>query len=90
MAFIPADSFYKNLTDEQRQLAYNSQFDFDHPEAIAWDELTLSLQTLKTGMNSVQIPKYDFATHSRVESAPNEVDGDMVKGSSSGGELIRP
>lgn len=91
VAFIPADSFYKNLTDEQRQLAYSSQYDFDHPEAIAWDELTEKVQTLKMGTTSVQIPKYDFATHSRIEGPPSQgPDGDVIKGSSSGGELIRP
>jgi len=49
VAFIPADSFYKDLDDAQRQLAYKSQYDFDHPDAIAWDELTSSLKTLKRG-----------------------------------------
>jgi len=48
-AFIPSDSYYKDLDPEQRQLAYKSQYDFDHPDAIAWDELVRDLRVLKRG-----------------------------------------
>eukprot|EP00392_Amoebophrya_sp_AT5.2_P018417 g18950.t1 len=66
VAFIPSDAFYKDLSESDRQLAYRSQYDFDHPDAIAWDELVLTLKTLKDGCQAVEIPRYDFVTHSRI------------------------
>lgn len=71
VAFVPADAFYKSLTPEQKDLAHKGQFDFDHPDAIAFDELTETVRELKRG-NSVVLPKYDFITHSRVECSSLE------------------
>lgn len=86
VAFVPSDSYYKDLSDKMRSLAYNSQYDFDHPDAIAWDELLTDLKTLKTGYQPITIPKYDFTTHSRV--VVDSPDG--KQGSTSGGEVIQP
>ncbi|CCG81185.1 Uridine kinase [Taphrina deformans PYCC 5710] len=61
---ISLDSFYKVLTKEQSELAFKSQYDFDHPDALDWDLLFEILRNLKSGKR-VEIPIYDFSTHAR-------------------------
>lgn len=43
------DSFYKPLTPEQSQAAFNNEFDFDSPEAIDFDVLVERLKDIKAG-----------------------------------------
>lgn len=59
---ISLDSFYKQLSEEDHNDAAN--YDFDHPDAIDFDEAFESLNTLLEGKDAY-IPCYDFATHSR-------------------------
>eukprot|EP01121_Diplochlamys_sp_Union-15-3_P008136 TRINITY_DN2138_c0_g3_i1.p1 TRINITY_DN2138_c0_g3~~TRINITY_DN2138_c0_g3_i1.p1 ORF type:complete len:475 (-),score=61.98 TRINITY_DN2138_c0_g3_i1:34-1404(-) len=56
------DSFYKNLTDDQRKNA--TSYNFDHPDAFDYDLLLSTIKHLKEG-KCTEIPQYDFKTHSR-------------------------
>lgn len=61
---ISQDSFYKELTDEEKMLANKGLFNFDHPDAFDND---LIYKTLKEILNEkvVNVPVYDFRKNSR-------------------------
>lgn len=58
------DSFYKSLSPAEIKEAAAGNYNFDHPDAIDVAEFMKVLETLKEG-RSVDVPIYDFATHSR-------------------------
>ena len=61
---ISQDSYYKDLsliTKDQ-----SDQVNFDHPDSIEFDLLKQHLSALKDG-KSIEVPTYDFTTHSRSE-----------------------
>lgn len=62
IAFLPHDAYYKDLGD--LPLAQKELMNFDHPDAL---ETTLLIEHLKALRKSepVDIPIYDFTTHSR-------------------------
>ncbi|KCV70368.1 uridine kinase [Fonticula alba] len=64
VAVISMDSFYRNLTPEQIAAANRNDHDFDCPEAFDIDLVYESLKKIKKGQ-PVDIPVYDFTTHSR-------------------------
>ena len=60
--WISHDSYYRNfdgLTPEERH-----KINFDHPDSLETELLTRHLDVLMKG-SSVEVPVYDFATHSR-------------------------
>ena len=57
-------SFYRELSDEEKELAQQGKFNFDHPTAFDDDLAIDSLRQLKEG-NVVKIPTYNVLTHSR-------------------------
>ncbi|HEY6843141.1 MAG TPA: uridine kinase, partial [Thermoanaerobaculia bacterium] len=60
--WIPHDSYYRNfdaITSEER-----ARINFDHPDSLETELLVRHLDVLAKG-SSVEIPLYDFATHSR-------------------------
>ncbi|XP_076308041.1 uridine-cytidine kinase 2-B-like isoform X2 [Tachypleus tridentatus] len=61
---ISQDSFYKELTDEEKMLANKGLFNFDHPDAFDND---LIYKTLNEILNEkvVNVPVYDFRKNSR-------------------------
>ncbi|MBI1320580.1 MAG: uridine kinase [Candidatus Hydrogenedens sp.] len=61
-AVIPLDAFYRDRADmdAERRAALN----FDHPDAIDWSRFFENFMSLQSGA-TVEIPVYDFATHSR-------------------------
>lgn len=61
---ISQDSFYNELTDEDKALAFKGMYNFDHPDAFDND---LIYKTLKDILNEkiVQVPVYDFILNSR-------------------------
>ncbi|KAJ3329062.1 Uridine-cytidine kinase-like 1 [Blyttiomyces sp. JEL0837] len=65
VVLLQMDSFYKSLTKEQIEQAYQNNYDFDHPNAFDFDVLYETLLNLKKGIK-VDVPVYDFATHSRL------------------------
>jgi len=58
--------FYRELTQEEQQLANVGKFNFDHPNALDDELLLQSIQKLKQGQ-SVKIPKYNYTKHCREE-----------------------
>ena len=59
---LEQDSYYLNLADIP--LDERKQANFDHPDAIDFEALAQNLEALSKG-ESVKIPIYDFATHTR-------------------------
>lgn len=54
----------KALNKEQQELAARQQYNFDHPDAFDFDLIYETLVRLRNG-KSVEVPIYDFTTHSR-------------------------
>jgi uridine kinase len=63
VAFIQQDSYYRNLKD--LPLDYRNVANFDHPDALDNDLLVHHIRKLKAG-GSVELPIYDFKTHTRL------------------------
>jgi len=64
VTLLSMDSFYKVLNEEERRLAGQNEYNFDHPNAFDFDLLIETLQKLKEGKR-VEVPIYNFVTHSR-------------------------
>ncbi|MBN2617555.1 MAG: uridine kinase, partial [Spirochaetales bacterium] len=60
--FIPQDNYYKSA--EYVNNNNITSFNFDHPDAFDSDLLLEHLTMLKNG-RSIEMPEYDFVTHSR-------------------------
>jgi uridine kinase len=64
VCYINHDSYYKDLSHlpfEEREKA-----NFDHPDSLDTELLVEHIKALKRG-ESVEIPKYDYGTHSRIK-----------------------
>ncbi|XP_034036742.1 uridine-cytidine kinase 2-A isoform X2 [Thalassophryne amazonica] len=77
VAILSQDSFYRVLTPEQKDKALKGQFNFDHPDAFDNDLVFATLWEIKKG-KTVQIPVYDFVTHSRKEETVTVYPADVV------------
>ncbi len=64
IAFIPHDAYYKNLNELSR--AQRDVINFDHPDSLESDLLVEHVQALQR-REPVEIPIYDFTTHSRTK-----------------------
>ena len=62
ISLIQHDAYYKDLGD--LPLAQRAMMNFDHPDALDNELLITHLKALKTGQ-AVEIPIYDFTTHTR-------------------------
>jgi uridine kinase len=51
------DSFYKTLTPEQSEKAFQNEWDFDSPQAIDFDSLVECLRDLKRGYVAVFVTR---------------------------------
>ena len=56
----------KVLDHDQHEAACRNEYNFDHPDAFDFDLAVKTLKRLKEG-RSVQVPIYDFTSHSRLE-----------------------
>ena len=64
IAFLQHDSYYKDLSElPPRQRA---EVNFDHPDSLETDLLIEHIAALREG-KAVEVPIYDFATHSRTK-----------------------
>jgi len=72
VAMMSLDSFYRPLSHEER--ANVREYNFDHPDAFDWDLLSETLKSLRDG-KSVNIPVYDFVTHSRAPDKSTTIYG---------------
>ncbi|GMT25116.1 hypothetical protein PFISCL1PPCAC_16413, partial [Pristionchus fissidentatus] len=77
VTILSMDSFYKVLNEEQKKSAHDSNFNFDHPDAFDFDLLKDVLARLKEG-KSVEVPVYDFSTHSRSANAKTMYGADVL------------
>ena len=64
VVLVEQDSYYRNLAD--MPLDERHQANFDHPDSIDSDMMVNHLIRLKQGL-SVEMPLYDFVTHTRSE-----------------------
>ena len=62
---LSMDSFYKSLTPKQIEMAHQQNHNFDEPGAFDMDLIYSTLVDMKKGQR-VQVPTYDFSTHSRL------------------------
>ncbi len=60
--FVPQDNYYKTAKFVTNNTI--TSFNFDHPDAFDSDLLLEQLLALKEG-KSIEMPEYDFVTHSR-------------------------
>uniref|UniRef100_A0A803JRR6 Uridine-cytidine kinase n=1 Tax=Xenopus tropicalis TaxID=8364 RepID=A0A803JRR6_XENTR len=77
VVMLSQDSFYRILTPEQKSKALKGQFNFDHPDAFDNELILKTLKELMEG-KTVQIPVYDFVTHSRKEETLVVYPADVV------------
>lgn len=61
-AVVPMDAYYRSLA--HLSLPERARFNFDAPEALEHELLVEHLRALKRG-DTVEIPEYDFASHTR-------------------------
>ncbi|XP_076320843.1 uridine-cytidine kinase 2-B-like [Tachypleus tridentatus] len=61
---VSQESFYKELTEEEKSLAYKGMYNFDHPDAFD-NELIISVLKDILQEKVVSIPLYDFVSHCR-------------------------
>jgi len=62
IAFLQHDSYYKDLSGLPP--AQRSELNFDHPNSLETELLTQHILVLRDG-DPVEVPIYDFSTHSR-------------------------
>uniref|UniRef100_A0A4W5KN33 uridine/cytidine kinase n=1 Tax=Hucho hucho TaxID=62062 RepID=A0A4W5KN33_9TELE len=77
VAILSQDSFYRVLTPDQKAKALKGQFNFDHPDAFDNELIVKTLWDILEG-KTVQIPVYDFVTHSRKEEVVMVYPADVV------------
>ncbi|XP_070286516.1 uridine-cytidine kinase 1 isoform X3 [Myotis yumanensis] len=65
VVILSQDRFYKVLTAEQKAKALKGQYNFDHPDAFDNDLMHRTLKNIVEG-KTVEVPTYDFVTHSRL------------------------
>ncbi|ODQ68508.1 uridine kinase [Nadsonia fulvescens var. elongata DSM 6958] len=64
---LSMDNFYAPLSEADRAKAFNSEYDFDRPEAFDWDHFVKCVKDLKEGSKRVEIPVYSFEKHDRTD-----------------------
>jgi len=64
IAYIQHDSYYKDLTGLPP--AQRIEVNFDHPNSLETELLICHVERLKDGQ-TIEVPIYDFSTHSRTE-----------------------
>lgn len=62
IAYVPHDAYYRNLTDLPP--AQHGLRNWDHPDALETDLMVEHVKALKGGQ-AVELPVYDFTTHTR-------------------------
>ena len=72
IVLLSQDNSYKTLSPSEIQQAFNSEYNFDHPNAQDHDLFFKWLSEIKNG-SSVKIPVYDFVTHSHSGTVPDIV-----------------
>ncbi|KAI0749410.1 armadillo/beta-catenin/plakoglobin [Daedaleopsis nitida] len=66
VVILSQDSFYRQHSPEELELAFANRYDFDHPDAIDMPLFAACLADLKAGRQS-NIPIYSFKEHQRLD-----------------------
>ncbi|XP_067893870.1 uridine-cytidine kinase 2-A isoform X3 [Heterodontus francisci] len=74
---VSQDSFYQVLTADQKGKAMKGQFNFDHPDAFDNELILNTLRDIVEG-KTVEIPVYDFVSHSRKSETVTVYPADVV------------
>lgn len=74
---LSMDAFYKPLSAADKERAHSGDYNFDHPDAFDYTRLKETLIQLKHG-KSVEIPVYDFVTHSRLDRSKTLYGADVI------------
>ncbi|KAF8985635.1 Uridine-cytidine kinase-like 1 [Entomortierella lignicola] len=77
VVLLSMDSFYRDLTDEENEIAHRNDWDFDSPNSYDYGLLLETITKLKEG-KKVDVPIYDFETHKRVPNKVNTIYGANV------------
>uniref|UniRef100_A0A8C6R9P6 Uridine-cytidine kinase n=2 Tax=Nannospalax galili TaxID=1026970 RepID=A0A8C6R9P6_NANGA len=77
LVILSQDCFYKVLTAEQKAKALKGQYNFDHPDAFDNDLMHRTLKNIVEGQ-TVEVPTYDFVTHSRLPETTVVYPADVV------------
>ncbi|SPO23554.1 related to uridine kinase [Ustilago trichophora] len=64
VAIVSQDAYYKSLTPQESKMAFQEQYDFDHPDAFDYDILKQCIKDLRQS-KAVEIPVYSFVQHQR-------------------------
>ena len=65
IAYLPHDSYYRDLANLPRE--QRARINFDHPDSLDTPLLIEHVKKLQHG-EPIQMPVYDFATHTRTDS----------------------
>jgi uridine kinase len=66
VTYIVHDSYYRDQS--HKTMEERTQTNFDHPDALETELMVKHIRELKAG-NIVQVPAYDFTTHTRIPQA---------------------
>ncbi|RKP02629.1 hypothetical protein CXG81DRAFT_2022, partial [Caulochytrium protostelioides] len=67
IAILSQEDFHRSLSEEEHAKAVRGAFNFDHPDAFDFDLLENVLLRLLKG-ERVEIPRWDFSSHKRIEA----------------------
>lgn len=67
VVWLSMDCFYKDLNEEELQLAAQNEWNFDAPASFDLDYCVEKLRDLKSG-KAIDCPQYDFNTHKRTQN----------------------
>jgi len=79
VSLVSQDSFYRPLTAEEKETV--SEYNFDHPDAFDWALLHEKISELRNQPKlgkPVEIPLYDFVTHSRMTETQTIYGADII------------
>jgi uridine kinase len=77
VVLLSMDSFYKQLTPKEIELAHQNDYNFDHPNAFDFVSLVKTLKDLRMGKR-VTVPIYDFTQHRRLSQCESMYGADVV------------
>lgn len=75
ITYIPHDAYYKDLSHLSHE--ERSQVNFDHPDSLETELLVAHLKRLRRG-KAVDIPVYDFKTHTRTSETEHIVPAPII------------
>ncbi|MEM4780380.1 MAG: uridine kinase [Halalkalicoccus sp.] len=75
VAHVPLDNYYEDRPE--LPFAEREAINYDHPSAFDWELLRSQLDRLCSG-RAIEMPRYDFETHSRTDSTARVEPTDVI------------